>query len=77
MFLLRHVRPSLGNLIPTAQIRRDIEVVQEKTPSRLLLLPPEIILIIARMLPAQFSACLSLCCHYLHHILGSECWKSI
>jgi len=77
MFSLRNVRRSLGNLILTTQIRHDIEVVQEQTPSQLLLLPPEIILVIGRMLPAQSSACFSLCCRYLYHILGSESWKSI
>ncbi|OBT83295.1 hypothetical protein VE02_07946 [Pseudogymnoascus sp. 03VT05] len=50
---------------------------ESATPPDLLRLPPEIIMSIAGMLPAQSSACLAICCRQLSQILGPKSWKSL
>lgn len=49
----------------------------EASESRLLRLPPEIILIIADMLPTPSASCLALCSRRLRDTLGLEFWASL
>lgn len=54
---------------------KDLEA--SATVSNLLRLPPEIIMSIASILPAESSASLALSCRQLSHILGGKSWKSL
>jgi hypothetical protein len=53
------------------------EAEEKETASQLLRLPPEIILLVASMLPTPSAACLALCSRRLSHILGPGFWRSL
>jgi hypothetical protein len=53
------------------------EAKEKATASQLLRLPPEIILLVASMLPTPSAACLALCSRHLNLILGSGSWGSL
>jgi hypothetical protein len=50
---------------------------ESATTPDLLRLPPERIMVVASMLPAQSAAGLALCCRHLSQALGPRCWKSL
>lgn len=50
---------------------------EPETPPDPLRLPPEIVISIASILPAQSAASLALCCRQLGQILGPKSWKSL
>lgn len=66
-----------GRLMLTTRTDADAEAEEEVTASQLLRLPPEIIILVASMLPTPSPACLTLCSRRLDHILGSEFWRTL
>lgn len=67
MISLRNV---FERLMLTTRTDADAEAEEKATASQLLRLPPEIILLVASMLPAPSAACLALCNRRLNHTLG-------
>jgi len=61
----------------TFTTRTDADAEAEGKTSQLLRLPPEIILLIANMLPEPSAACLALCSRRLSDILGPGFWRSL
>jgi hypothetical protein len=53
------------------------EAEEKATGSQLFRLPPEIVLLVASMLPTPSAACLALCSRHLKHILGPRFWRSL
>lgn len=53
------------------------EAEEKATVSQLLCLPPELIVLIASMLPTPSAACLTLCSRRLNHILGPGFWRCL
>jgi hypothetical protein len=76
MISLRNVfRRAMSNTRTDADA--DAEAEEKATASQLLRLPPEIILLVASMLPTPSAACLALCSHRLTYILGPRFWRSL
>lgn len=74
MISLRNI---FGRLILTTRTDASAEAEESATASQLLRLPPEIILLVASMLPTPSTACLALCSRGLNHILGPGFWRSL
>ena len=74
MIWLRNVFESL---MPVTPIGAGAEPEEKSTASQLLRLPPEMILLVASMLPTPSAACLALCSRRLKQILGPGFWRSL
>jgi hypothetical protein len=74
MILRRNV---FGRLMLATRTKAGAEAEEKATASQLLRLPPEVILLVATMLPPPSAACLALCSRHLNHILGPGFFRSL
>lgn len=74
MISLRNV---FGRFVSATRTDAGASAEEQATASQLLRLPPEIILMVASMLPTPSAACLALCNRCLHHLFGPRSLRTL